>query len=91
MLSSLYQDKAAMAMSRTRQQSSVTTKDSDVNTTGSTFGGHLLRLGYEHGLQIACAHSNQTAQLVTMSEVAFVSLVPIDARLLLVGHDHCVQ
>ena len=59
------------------------TEESDANTSGSTFGGHLLRLCYQHAVDVAVSHLQRPVDLVA-SEVAFLSLVPIGARLCLV-------
>lgn len=73
-------------MASTRLHHVATTTDKDVNTSGSTFGGHLLRLGYEHAVRVAEAHSRgRPCHLLSMSEVAFLALVPIGAELHLVS------
>lgn len=73
-------------MASTRLHHVATTTDQDVNTSGSTFGGHLLRLGYEHALRVAEAHSRgRPCHLLSMSEVAFLALVPIGVELHLVS------
>jgi acyl-coenzyme A thioesterase 9 len=71
-------------MSSTRLHRTVTTTDRDVNTSGSTFGGHLLRLGYEHALAVAEAHAGTPCNLLAANDIAFLTLVPIGAELYLV-------
>ncbi|GAX80082.1 hypothetical protein CEUSTIGMA_g7520.t1 [Chlamydomonas eustigma] len=76
---------SAVPMSSTRLHRTVTTTVRDVNTCGSTFGGHLLRLGYEHAVAVAEAHAGSPCSLLSANDIAFLTLVPIGAELHLVG------
>jgi hypothetical protein len=51
--------RVVVPMRATQRHRVARTTKQDVNTTGTTFGGHLLRLGYEHGLELAQAHAGE--------------------------------
>jgi acyl-CoA hydrolase len=51
------------------------------NTTGTVFGGQLLRWGLESADVAATAHARTRCQLVCMRDVPFLGLVPLGALL----------
>ena len=65
---------------------SPTTTDCDRNTSGSTFGGHLIKLAFEHGIRVA--HATERGKSVwfrAIEEASFLALVPIGSSLLMKG------
>jgi acyl-CoA hydrolase len=64
------------------------TTDCDRNTSGSTFGGHLIKLAFEHGIKVVQAHTNErgkSVRLRAIEEASFLALVPIGSSLLMKG------
>ncbi|KAG2435700.1 hypothetical protein HXX76_006899 [Chlamydomonas incerta] len=75
----------AVPMARTELQSSVLMHSQDRNAFDVIFGGHLLRLAYEHAFATAALHAGEYCDPLSMDDVAFLLPVPIGTLLRLTG------
>eukprot|EP00198_Chlamydomonas_reinhardtii_P002737 XP_001692073.1 predicted protein [Chlamydomonas reinhardtii] len=75
----------AVPMARTGLQSSVLMHSQDRNAFDVIFGGHLLRLAYEHAFATAALHAGEYCDPLSMDDVAFLLPVPIGTLLRLTG------
>ncbi|KAL6754421.1 hypothetical protein V8C86DRAFT_2703583 [Haematococcus lacustris] len=94
------QPRTAVPVQLTRINHSWRTKHQDRNTTGTVYGGQLLRYGLALGQAAASRHCHgpgegqwegQGVQLVAMQDVPFKALVPLGALLHLTAAVVCTQ
>ena len=63
-------------------ETSLMTEKGDRNTSGTTFGGHLIKLAFEHAVRVAEKHAEgKSVRLRAIEEGLFIALVPINATL----------
>ncbi|GFR48797.1 hypothetical protein Agub_g10747 [Astrephomene gubernaculifera] len=72
-------------MRRTVLENSCLMHTQDRNVWDVIFGGHLLRLAYEHAFATAALHAGVYCQSLSMDDVAYLLPVPIGALLRLTG------
>ncbi|GIL57596.1 hypothetical protein Vafri_12790 [Volvox africanus] len=75
----------AVPMHRTVLQNCCLMHSQDRNVFDVIFGGHLLRLAYEHAFSTAALHAGEYCDPLSMDDVAFLMPVPIGTLLRLTG------
>ncbi|GIL91009.1 hypothetical protein Vretifemale_18702 [Volvox reticuliferus] len=80
-----HQHQEAVAMHRTVLQNCCLMHSQDRNVFDVIFGGHLLRLAYEHAYSTAALHAGEYCDPISMDDVAFLMPVPIGTLLRLTG------
>ncbi|KAG2501728.1 hypothetical protein HYH03_000228 [Edaphochlamys debaryana] len=75
----------SVPMRDTELQSSTLMHSQDRNAFNVIFGGHLLRLAYEHAAATAAMFAGEYCEPVSMDDVAFLQPVPIATLLRLTG------
>ncbi|KXZ55714.1 hypothetical protein GPECTOR_2g1264 [Gonium pectorale] len=75
----------AVPMQRTTLHSACLMHSQDRNIFNVIFGGHLLRLAYEHAFATAALHAGEYCDSLSMDDVSFLQPVPIGTLLRLTG------